>query len=160
VLLLGVTGCSDGGDGAGGSGQSSLPADRAGGTAPSTGGSPGGTDTTTAPAADYCGLARRYFKAFERFGQPGTSPELRAYYRDATVAIDQALPVAPAEIQPDLAVVSDGLKALVAGLDGIGYDFSRAASLPPDLIIRLMSQQFVQSSTKVATYSRDKCGLS
>ena len=84
---------------------------------------------------------------------------MRAYYRDASTAMDQATRVAPADIKPDLEVVADGLRALVAGLEGIGYDFARVASLPPDLIARLMSRPFVESSTKVATYSRDKCGI-
>ncbi|MGH9225641.1 MAG: hypothetical protein ACRD2W_18070 [Acidimicrobiales bacterium] len=148
VLLAGLGACSDGR----GSESSS----------PTTAPLPGATTAVggiPAPAADYCGLARLYAKAFERFGQPGTSLELRSYYRDATAAMDQALPLAPAEIRSDLPVVADGLKALVAGLEGIGYDFSRVSSLPPNLIARMMSQQLIQASTKVATYSRDTCGI-
>jgi len=113
-----------------------------------------------AAGADYCGLARQYFKAFERFGQAGTPSELRSYYRDASAAVDRARQVAPTEVRADLEVVADTLGALTAGLEGIGYDFSRVGSLPPELVARLRSQQFIDSSTRVASYSRDRCGIS
>ena len=127
---------------------------------------PTGVTTTSAPNVaatqgdEYCGYARLYAKGFERFGQSGTSLEVRSFYRDATAAMQQAQRVSPAEIKADLDVVADTLKALVAGLEGIGYDFTKVSSLPPDLIQRLMSQEFVDASRKVASYSRDKCGIS
>ena len=121
------------------------------------------TATTVAgggPVTDYCGLARLYAKAFERFGQGGTALDVRSYYRDATQAMAQAQKVAPAEIKADLDVVADGLRQLVAGLDTIGYDFTKAPSLPPALITRLMAKDFVDASSRVAAYSRDKCKIS
>ena len=160
ALLLVLGACSDGGSG--GSSESGAPVTTAAaGAGASTGAGAGGaTVVTTAPGADYCGLARSYARAFERFGQPGSSSDIRGYYRDATAAMTQALAVAPAELRPDLQVVSETLQALVAGLEAINYDFSRVPSLPPELITRLMSRQFVESSTRVAAYSRTNCGIS
>lgn len=111
-------------------------------------------------SAAYCGLARNYAGAFDRLGQPGSSTsDLRAYYQAAGVAVQQSVGVAPAEIRPDVQVVADALQALIAALDKINFDLNKIGSLPPELIARLMSQQFEDSSTRVAAYAKNVCGI-
>jgi hypothetical protein len=129
------------------------------------------TPTTAAPAAgagqspgstfsgkessDYCRLARSYDDASSRLGQGGT-PEVRQLFRDASRDVKLAVDVAPPEIRSDVRVVADGFGALVAALESVNYDFTK---LPPDLIARFMSQEFVDASTNVGRYSHDVCGL-
>lgn len=117
-----------------------------------------GPATAAGGATDYCDLARSYAKAFERFGQPATADDHRSYYRNALAAARRAPAVAPAELRADVVVVADGLQALVAGLEGIDYDFARVSYLPAQVITKLMSGPFVESSRKVADHARQSCG--
>jgi hypothetical protein len=111
-------------------------------------------------SAAYCGLARNFSGAFDKIGQPGSSTaDLRAYYQAAGAAVQQSVGVAPAEIRPDVQVVADALQSLIAALDKINYDLSKISSLPPDLIAKLMSQPFEDSSVRVAAYAKNVCGI-
>ena len=135
-----------------------------GGSATTAGGAGGSPATTTLASgavsgSEYCTLARSYAKAFERFGQPGTSADQRAYYQSASADINKAVSVAPAEIKGEVQTMAGVLQSLVTALESINYDFTRVSSLPPDLIAKLMDRQFIDAATKVSAYSRDKCGI-
>lgn len=158
ATLLGVAGaCSSGG----GTNRAEAPPAPTPTTAASA--RPGNSvDTvfTGQGSATYCGLARNFSGAFDKIGQPGSSADdLRAYYQAAGAAVQQSVGVAPAEIRPDVQVVADALQALIAALDKINYDVSKITSLPPDLISKLMSQQFEDSSVRVAAYAKNVCGV-
>ncbi len=106
-------------------------------------------------SAEYCRLARSYQEASSRLA-PGATADLRQLFQNAARDIVQAVGVAPAEIKPDVTLVADGFSALVGALGEVDYDFTR---LPPDLIVRFQSQDFVTASTRVGAYSRNVCGI-
>ncbi len=151
LMVLVMVGCGGG---------SKRDPEQAGGT-PTTGAlAPGPRQSSkSAPgangASDYCRLARSYDDASNRLGQ-GNAPEVRQLFRDASRDVKLAVDVAPPEIRSDVRVVADGFGALVTALENVNYDFTK---LPPDLIARFMSQEFVDASTNVGRYSRDVCGL-
>ena len=154
--IVAVTLAACGGDkGAGSNADNGSGTTAAGAGAGAPGTQPVDTKFTGAGSADYCKLARTYQDASSKLGA-GASPDLRQLFQDAARDIKAAVDVAPAEIKKDVQTVADGFTALVGALATVNYDFTK---LPPDLIVRFQSQDFMNASTRVGAYSKTVCGI-
>ncbi|MDQ4130996.1 MAG: hypothetical protein M3133_08425, partial [Actinomycetota bacterium] len=100
------------------------------------------TDTSFAgdSESEYCQLARTYVERARRSPDPGAGPDaLRQLYEEASREMRAAAEAAPAEIKNDARVVADGLAAIVAAFERVGWDPSR---VPPDALNAISTPEF------------------
>ena len=153
VALLVLAGCS-GGDDDDAAAPTTVPS-----TAPSTSTTvrPVDTSFTGENSAEFCALARTYTDRFTSVGPNATPAQLRTVAVEGKTAITQAVNAAPAEIKPDVEVISNTFGALLRELERVDFEINR---LPPDAVQALQAPEFAQATTRFQAYSRDVCGVS
>jgi hypothetical protein len=114
------------------------------------------TSFTGQGSTEYCRLAKTYADASSRLGEAATA-DMRRMFRDAARDVKLAVDAAPGEIQSDVRIVADGFGALVDALETVDFDFTR---LPPDLIARFLTEEFVTATVRVSQYNIRICRVS
>lgn len=84
----------------------------------------------------------------------GNAANLRTVLAAIVSALDQAAAVAPADIKADMTTLAHAYADIVAGLDKVGYDFSK---LPSSVQGELASPAVQAASTHLSTYSGNVC---
>jgi hypothetical protein len=153
VVILG--GCSSGGGS-----KAASPTTVAGATTtaagPTTTVRPVNTSFSGQNSAQFCTLAKSYNDQSKNVSGASTPAQLRQVTQDGRTAITAAVAAAPAEIKPDVQVLSDAFNALFTELEKVNFDPTKisAAALAP-----LQAPQFQASTTRFQAYLRSVCGV-
>jgi hypothetical protein len=151
VTLLLMAGCSGGDDG-----DAASPTTVAAAPGPTTTVLSTNTSFTGQNSAQFCGLARTYNERFSKVSANPTPAELRSLTREGQTAITQAVNAAPAEIKPDVQVISTAFNGLISELEKVNFEVAR---LPPTAFGSLSAPEFTQATTRFNSYVRTVCGV-
>ena len=148
VALVLLAGCTSG---TGGQGASST-SDPGGG--PTSTLRPTDTSFSGQGSGEFCTEARAYSERSGGLDPSATPAKLRADATEGQRAIARAVALAPAEIKPDVEVLSAGFTALLAALAGVNYDVTKVT---PGMLAPLQAPEFGRATQRFQAYVRDVC---
>ena len=155
VALVVLTGCSSGGSKQASSG-SSTPTTTAAASGPTTTIRPVNTSFTGANSAQFCALAKTYNDSSASRNTATTPAQLKAVTQAGQTAINQAVTAAPAEIKPDVQVLSDAFNTLFTALNQVNFD---ATKLSASSLTALQTPEFQASTVRFQAYLKSVCGI-
>jgi hypothetical protein len=139
-----------------------------GGTSATALNSPAASDTASAPAVtssglgsgSFCGFAKTAQSQEENDSKAFTSDnpkELAAYSQKAVSELEAFSAAAPSSIKPDVATVVTGAEKLFALLKKANYDYTK---VDPTSFESIDTPAFTKADDAIASYLKDKCGIS
>lgn len=149
TAVLGLTACSGGSSGK--SPAASAPTTAPAGSASST------VDTafTGQGSTQFCTLLRALNDNTDRVAPSLTDPNaLRQALLNVQIGIRQASSLAPAEIRPDIDLLSGVYADVVAALEQVNFDFTK---ISPAALSRLSAPEMQTAATRVQAYSANVC---
>ncbi len=117
------------------------------------------TTATTAPPVPgkegrFCELLRSYNERYNRTRNVTEPQQLRELLRTARADVREAQEVAPPEVKADAEIVARVLTEYVDALEAVDYQTNR---IPPDVIQRLLSPDFLAAAQRMEAYGRANC---
>lgn len=147
--------CSDGSDeGSGASTTTSSPAD----TTSSTTEPPTFTGDAGSP---FCRLLRDVDPTSLLDGDPGDPVAVEASFRRLVGVLRDLRALAPQEVEPDAALLTGGIEALVEALAAVGFDFDALAASPAaDQVTEAVNDPaFTTAGSRLSAYRAQVCQL-
>ena len=146
-----LSSCSSGGDK-----KEASPTTTAGSGGPATTVGPVDTSFTGENSAEFCALAKTYNDRAGTVGPGSTPAQIRTGAQEGLTAINDAVSAAPAEIKPDVEVVAGAFGTMVAELEKVGFDTTKA---PPSAFTPLQAPEFQASTARFQAYMTQVCGI-
>ncbi len=125
------------------------------------------TASTTAPqfrgdpSSPFCELLRNVDPTTILAGDPGDPATVEAGFRRLVGVLHDAQALAPAEIEADLTLVTEGIAALDATLAEVGYDFDALAASGQSAAVTeaVNDPAFTAAGERLGAYRTQVCGL-
>ena len=107
-------------------------------------------------SAEFCNLARTYNDRFTKIDARATPAQLRTAAREGQAAIAQAVNAAPAEIKPDVQVISTAFGSVLDELEKVNFD---ASKLTLTAFAKLQAPEFATSTQRFQAYAANVCKI-
>ena len=142
--------------------------DEGGGAPTTTSAGAEATSTTTEaptftgdPGSSFCTLLREIDPTSLLTGDPADPAAVEEGFRRLVAVLRDLHAVSPQEVEPDVALVADGIEALDAALAAVGYDFDAlAASGAADEVTTAVNDPaFTTAGTRLSAYRTQVCQL-
>ncbi len=150
VAVVALAGCS-GSSKPSSSGSQASPTSAPAASTPTTSARP----FTGQNSAQFCALAKTYNDRLATVGSGATPAQLRTSTQEGRTAISQAVNAAPAEIKPDVQVISNAFGALFVELEKVNFE---AAKVSPAAFAPLQTREVQDAAVRLDTYLRSVCG--
>jgi hypothetical protein len=127
-----------------------------------------GESTTTAPptftgdaGSPFCTLLRDIDPTSLLSGDSGDPAAVEAGFRRLVVVLRDIHKVAPPEVEPDIALVAEGIEALDAALAAVGYDFDAlaASGAAAEVTAAVNDPAFTTAGSRLSAYRTQVCQL-
>lgn len=109
----------------------------------------------------FCARLRDVDPATLLDGEPGEPADVAAGFQELVRTLRDLEAVAPAEVEPDVVLVAEGVAALDAALAAVGYDFDALAtsSAAAEVTAAVNDPAFTTAGDRLSAYRAQVCGL-
>ena len=118
-------------------------------------------DFTGDPDSPFCSRLREIDPSAVLAGAPGDPADVEVGFRELVRTLRDLRALAPPEVKADAALVADGIEALDAALEAVGYDFDALAtsSAAAEVTAAVNDPAFTTAGDRLTAYRTQVCQL-